>query len=109
MPRVLNEKFKELEVENLEVIEVALNKHDIQKHNLPKNPFKPKDTRNKWYFEKYGIDYAVELDALEPDILEEKIRDSISEFVNLKALKKCKINDMLEIAEWNRIIVETKK
>jgi hypothetical protein len=109
MPRVIVEKFEELEVEDLKVIEVALNKYDVQKHNLPKNPFKPKDTRNKWYSKKYGIDYAVELDALEPDILEEKIRDSISEYVNLKALKDCKINDMLEIEKWNRIIVETKK
>ena len=76
---------------------------------MPKNPFKPKDTRNKWYLEKYSIDCAVELDALKPDILKEKIRDSISEYVNLKILKDCKINDKLEIAEWNRIIVETKK
>ena len=106
MPRVLNEKFKELEVEGIKIIEVALNKNDVQKYNLPKNPFKPKDTRNKWYLEKYGIDYAVELDALEPDILKEKIRESISEFVNLKILKDCKTNDTLEKEKW-RIIIET--
>ena len=56
--------------------------------------------------EKYGIDYAVELDALKPNILKEKIRDSISDHVNLEVLRECKANDLLEIKKWNRIIIE---
>jgi hypothetical protein len=104
MPRQLKEQLQKLDVENAEVIEVALNENDVVKYNLPQNPFKPKDTRNKWYVERYGIDYAVELDALEPNILEGKIRDSILTFIDHDELEYCKYADRTEMNKWNKII-----
>jgi hypothetical protein len=108
MPRQLIEKFQELDVKDAEVIEVALSKTDVIEYGLPKNPFKPKDTRNKWYVERYGIDYAVELDALEPDILEGKIRDCILKFIDYEAIEYCKHTDSLEMESWKNYLRELK-
>jgi len=89
MPRYLGKRLKELRVHNVTIIEVALNVNDIKKYNLLRNPFKSKDTREKWYIEKYGINYSVELDALNPNILRQKVEDSILQYVDVHLINKC--------------------
>jgi hypothetical protein len=76
-------------VPNVTVNEGALNEDDVIKHNLPRNPQKTKDSRAKWFAEKYpSVKYSVELDALPPAILREKIRKAIESNLEINLLKR---------------------
>ena len=68
----------ELGMNGIEFKRVALKKEDIFTYKLPHNPdaLKKTDTRAKKHLEAYGK-LAVELDALRPDVLEQKIKDGI--------------------------------
>lgn len=107
MPRDIRERFKTLGLD-IEVIEVALTKEDIVKYNLPKNPTKTKDTRKDWYIKKFGIDYAVELDALPPEILREKVRGAIEDYCNLDLLWGNRIQDNIQRELWRKRIEKFK-
>jgi len=63
---------------------IALLKNDINKYKLPHDPdaIKKTDTRYKKFMEKYGA-YAVELDALRPDILVKKIQAAIKAEIDI--------------------------
>jgi len=71
---------EELGVNGIEFKRIALLEDDIFTYRLPHNPnaLKKTDTRAKKHLEAYG-EVAVELDALRPDILEQKVRDAINE------------------------------
>jgi hypothetical protein len=58
---------------------MALTEEDII--NLPTNPTKSLDKRAAPYVAKYG-DRCWELDALPPDILKQRVHDSIFKFIN---------------------------
>jgi hypothetical protein len=57
---------------------IALLEGDIYEYNLPHDPtaLKWTDTRARKYVNKYG-ELAVEIDALSPQVLEDKIRNAI--------------------------------
>lgn len=63
---------------NISFKRIALTKEDINFYNLPHDPsaVKKSDSRYNKFVEKYG-EYAVELDALDPDVLEQKIVNAI--------------------------------
>ncbi len=86
----------ELEIHGIEFKRVALNGEDIFSYNLPHDPdaLKESDTRAKKFKERYGT-YAVELDALRPDVLEGKIRDAIESELDIEAFN-------FEIQQQNR-------
>jgi len=92
MPRDIEERLETLNM-FVTVKEIALTREDIEEYDLPRNPMKPEDTRNEWYLRKYGINYAVELDALSPEILREKIKQAILEHVDLDKLLEKKERD----------------
>jgi len=77
---------EELEIHGIEFKRIALNKDDIFSYNLPHDPdaLKESDTRAKKFKERYGT-YAVELDALRPDVLEEKIKNAIESELDIEA------------------------
>ena len=68
----------ELNVTGIEFKRVALLPDDIHRYKLPHSPeaLKKTDTRSRNHVAQYG-ELAVELDALRPDILEQKITDAI--------------------------------
>lgn len=103
MPRDIRQRFKTLGLD-VRLIEVALTPEDIEEYNLPRNPTKPKDTRNKWYKQKYGINYAVELDALPPEVLREKIHQAIRSYTDSSKMNAHIYKDRLDKARWHRII-----
>ena len=103
MPRDIGNRLATLGLD-VRVVEVALTKKDVLDYRLPKNPSKKKDTRKDWYVNKYGIDYAVELDALPPEILEEKIRGSIEVFCDVELLKSKTAEDTLRKKFWEKRI-----
>jgi len=86
----------------IEVIDVALKMEDVSKYSLPRNPAKKMDSRSRWYVEKYGIDYAVELDALPPKVLENKINEAIHSFCDIDLLKEKQYGDIVEKRLWEK-------
>lgn len=57
---------------------VALNFDQIQQYNLPENPAKLSDPRATEYIKKYG-EKSWELDALQPNVLQDIVREKIEE------------------------------
>jgi len=103
MPRDIKSRFDTLGI-NVEIKEIALTKDDIEQYDLPKNPTKKKDTRKKGYIEKYGITWSVELDALPPEILQDRIRKAILEHVDFDLLLEKKRMDEASKSSWYQII-----
>jgi hypothetical protein len=75
---------QELGIMDIEFKRVALLKGDIAKYSLPHNSeaLKKSDTRTRKHVKAYG-ELAVELDALRPDVLEQKIKDAIEEELDI--------------------------
>jgi hypothetical protein len=75
---------EELGLDNIQACRIALQAEDIDRYNLPHTPeaIKAKDTRTKRHTQLYG-ELAVELDALPPDILSQKIREAIEQRIDL--------------------------
>lgn len=74
----------ELRVTGIDFKRVALKLDDIHRYQLPHNPdaLKDKDTRAAKHVAAYGA-IAVELDALPPAVLEQKIRDAIENEIDI--------------------------
>lgn len=103
IPRDLENRFEILGVP-VKVEQIALTKQDVEEYNLPRNPFIKEDPRQAWYIEKYGITYGVELDALPPDVLKQKIVKAITTYAQVDALKAHKFKDQQDRELWDRII-----
>lgn len=63
------------------VIRVALNMDQIEQYAPPPNPAKITDSRYAQYRDEYG-DESWELDALEPQVINDVIRDELTNFVD---------------------------
>lgn len=70
---------------NVQVKRVALTMEQIEAYNPPPNPAKITDSRAKDYIEKYGNE-SWELDALEPQVIIDLIRDEIEMLINYDKL-----------------------
>ena len=79
----------ELGVRGMQFKRIALLKDDIFTYRLPHNPnaLKRTDTRARKHMRAYG-ERAVELDALRPDILEQKIEDAVKAQMNVRAFNR---------------------
>lgn len=76
--RNFGDQLKEMKVKgNFKVL--ALNKEQIDTYNLPPQPIKEKDARAVKFKEEHGSG-VVELDALEPLVLENMIKDSVKPY-----------------------------
>lgn len=75
----------EFGINGIEFKRVALQKEDISTYDLPHNPdaIKKNDTRTRKHVDAYG-ELAVELDALRPDVLEQKIKDAIEAELDIR-------------------------
>jgi len=89
--RDLTDRLKRYGAEDFEVIRVALTREQIHMYNLPPKPEDAetlaklmRDPRSK----TYGLDYACELDALEPDILKSMIKDAIIRNIDVNLWNK---------------------
>lgn len=71
---------------------IALNMEQVEQYNPPPNPAKLTDSRAVDYINKYGVD-SWELDALNPDIIGDLIRESVEYLIQQKRW------DAVEIAE----------
>jgi len=85
------------------VKKMALTKEDVLTYNLPPDFTKKTDTRSKAFIAKYG-DMAVELDALPLPILQERIRNSIEENIDMTALNKVYQQEAKERAQLRTLL-----
>lgn len=65
----------------IEVIRIALNQDQVQQYNPPPNPAKLTDTRAPDYIQRFG-DESWELDALEPQVIDQLISNKIKEYID---------------------------
>lgn len=82
---------------------IALTYQDITTYKLPPDFTKKTDSRTAKFVEKYG-DLAVELDALPLPILQEKIRESIKEHLDMEALNEVRKIEKQERQELSNLI-----
>jgi hypothetical protein len=103
LPAMITTLEQEFKVNDIKFKRIALSKEDIFEYKLPYNAkaLKKTDTRAKKYVEQYG-EIAVELDALRPDILEEKIKTAIENELNVGAFNA-------EVEKHNADLVELDK
>lgn len=85
-----------------EVKRVALNMDQIEEYQPPPNPAKTTDSRFAEYQTTYG-DESWELDALEPAVLEQLVRDNVVEYVDATAFEARKGRETLERVLLERI------
>lgn len=70
---------------SLEIEKVSLTMQDIKQYKLPPDFTKKRDTRSAAFVEKYG-DLAVELDALPLPVLQQNIKESLENELDMEAL-----------------------
>lgn len=85
------------------LIRYALTKEQIDQYQLPPAPTKKTDTMARGWIETQG-DVAWELDALEPNILEAIIENTIKEQINFDVLKN-REETIRENREWIQLQV----
>jgi len=100
----------ELGVEHIDFKRIALSKNDIFAYELPHNPnaLKYSDSRAARHLEQYG-ELAVELDALRPDVLEQKIRTATEGELDMDLFRKEQReekNELKELGELKSKIVD---
>lgn len=66
---------------SIDVKRIALTMEQIEQYNPPPNPAKVTDTRANAYIAEHG-DESWELDALEPDVIVELIRENVQEYID---------------------------
>jgi hypothetical protein len=86
MPHSLEERLGFFGVE-ADIQRVAILKEDIKLYNLPPDFAKPSDTRSASFVSRYG-DQAVELDALPPDVLRDRLIEAVERNLDLEQLSR---------------------
>jgi len=88
-----------------DVRRVAITDEQIQKYNIPPAPAKRSDTRFNGFVGEHG-DRAVELDAIEPDVLQEIIKNSIQALFDEKIYQEQKSEQKEKQQEIKKMIEE---
>jgi hypothetical protein len=78
--------FSRLGAQGVEVERLALNMDQVTQYNPPPNPAKDTDSRAVDYIAKYGTE-SWELDALEPTVIVNLIRDAVTPLIRQKNWK----------------------
>lgn len=71
----------------IDVKRLALNKSQVDEHNLPPNPAKLSDSRSSAYVDKFG-ESSWELDALPPQVLVNYVVAAVSRRLDMKAWRQ---------------------
>lgn len=76
MTRDITDRLAEFSGAEIEVQRLALNMPQVEQYNPPPNPAKITDSRAEGYIEEFGTE-SWELDALEPTVIAQLIRDAV--------------------------------
>jgi len=109
MVDTLEDRFKILGYSQLSVIPLALNKEQAedQTRNLSHNkPLKGK--LKDWFKNKYGVDYYVELDALNPTELRDIVMDGILKYLYIKEIERKRKENETQIKNVKKYLSQIK-
>lgn len=87
MSRDITDRLAEFAGKPVEVNRIALNPNQVEQYHPPPNPCKLTDSRATGYMAEHG-DESWELDALEPRVIADLIRDTVHQLRNLDAWDK---------------------
>lgn len=86
---------------------LAIHKQDIATFHLPPLKVKPSDTRSSWFVMQHG-NRAVELDALPPTELRQRLRDAIEDSISRPEWERARLVEEAQ-RETNRRYADTLK
>ncbi|WP_303871715.1 hypothetical protein [Acetobacterium wieringae] len=96
MSRDILERLNIFETDNVVFKRLALNMEQIEEYNPPPNPTKLSDSRATKYLLDFGHE-CWELDALEPKVIDELIKDNVLNFRDEKKYNQIKKQEALGI------------
>ena len=102
--RDLTERLRKYGAGDFEVRRVALTRKQIVEYSLPPMPVKKSDARTPSFVATYG-DEAVELDALEPNVLKFLVAQSIEDCIDRVAWKR-REDEIESLRQWIRAKLE---
>lgn len=79
MTRDIQDRLDMFTYSSIHIERIALNMDQVEEYAPPPNPAKTTDSRYQKYLEEYGEE-SWELDALEPDVLVERIQEAIEQY-----------------------------
>jgi hypothetical protein len=95
---------------NIFAVKVALNADDVINYNLPSDmDAKPSSPNYESFVERFGTK-AVELDAIPVQLLQQKLREAIEEYLDMdefNAQLKLEQQDAVEIEAYRKVLMET--
>jgi ribosomal 50S subunit-associated protein YjgA (DUF615 family) len=95
-------------IKNITSKKVALTNEDIDKYDLPSDmDAKVTSANYEKFIERYGSDRVVELDAAPVELLQEKLRDAIEDFLDMdefNAQKELQNQEAVEIQAYRSIV-----
>jgi hypothetical protein len=98
-------------ITNIQSFKVALTREDVEKYDLPSDMDAKKTSVNyKKFFERYGSNRAVELDAAPVELLQEKLRGAIESVLDMdefNAQMKIEEQDAIELKARRTVVLET--
>jgi hypothetical protein len=98
-------------ISNIQSFKVALTREDVEKYDLPSDMKAKKSSVNyKKFFERYGSNRAVELDAAPVELLQEKLRGAIELVLDMdefNAQMKIEEQDAIELKARRTVVLET--
>jgi hypothetical protein len=95
-------------IKNITSKKVALTNEDIDEHDLPSDmDAKVTSANYEKFIERYGSDRVVELDAAPVELLQEKLRERIEDYLDLEefnAQKELQNQEAVEIQAYRSIV-----
>jgi len=98
--RDLSERLEKYGAKDFTVQRIALTADQIKKYSLPPMPVKRSDARADSFLEEHG-DRAVELDALDPNLLQTTVRKAVVKNINMRKWN-AKVRKTEELQMWIR-------
>ena len=98
--RDLSERLERYGAKSFTVQRIALTDDQIKKYRLPPMPVKMSDARADSFLEEHG-DRAVELDALDPNLLQTTVRKAIVKNINMRKWNS-RVRKTEELQRWIR-------
>ena len=92
-------------IRNIQSFKVALTREDVEKYDLPSDMDAKKSSPNyKKFFERYGSNRAVELDAAPVELLQQKLRGEIESLLDME-----EFNAQLKIQEQEALEIQARR
>ena len=98
--RDLSERLERYGAKDFTVQRIALTADQIKKYSLPPMPVKRSDARADSFLEEHG-DRAVELDALDPNLLQTTVRKAVVKNINMRKWN-ARVRKTEELQMWIR-------